>query len=302
MTSPAQSEPDAAALPQLLKLAGSIVAPTTLLTALLFYFGRLHTYWFFRHFGLNFTVLDLSTQDYIIRSVDGLFVPMIVIALVGLVALTGLRALHVTLLRRGNVSLTRRVVLVVAAIGFILLTISIIALFRPDAFEATLGLPGLLLAAGVLLLAYAGRLLRRAAKASEPIARPPWLPVAEWGGVFLLVSIGLFWAVANYSASVGTSRALQTEALLAGEPSVVLFSAKSLSLAAPGVTEVACANPDAAYRFRYDGLKLVLRSGDQYVFLPAAWTPADGAAIIIPRVSSIRLEFSSPTTPLDPAC
>jgi len=302
MTNPATEEPEAAALPQLLKLAGSIVAPTTLLTALLFYFGRLHSYWFFRHFGLNFTVLDLSTQDYIIRSVDGLFVPMIVIAIVGLIALTGFWAVHVALIRRGSPTLTRRVVLAVAVVGLVLLVVSIVALFRPDAFAATLGLPGLLLAAGVLLLAYAGRLLRTAARTPGPVARPVWIPVAEWGGVFLLVSIGLFWAVAYYSASVGTARALEVEARLANEPGVVLFSAQSLSLTAPGVTEVVCANPAAAYRFRYDGLKLVLRSGDQYVFLPTAWTAAGGAAVVIPRTPSVRLEFTPSTAAIEPAC
>jgi hypothetical protein len=90
--------------------------------------------------------------------------------------------------------------------------------------------------------------------------------------------------------------------LLAYEPTVVLFSAQSLSLTAPGVTEVACANHDAAYRFRYDGLKLVLRSGDQYVFLPAAWTPAGGAAIVIPRSPSVRLEFTSSAAAIAQAC
>ena len=301
MTTPDSAAREAAALPQLFKLAGSIVAPTTLLTALLFYFGRLHSYWYFRHFGLNFTVLDMSTQDYIIRSVDGLFVPMIVVLLVGLGALTGLWALHVTLVRRDNRSLTRWVVLGVASAGFVLLAISIVALFRPTAFAATLGLPGLFLASGVLLLSYAGRLLRTTATPA-PIARPAWLPVAEWGAAFLLVSIGLFWAVANYSASVGTGRALQTEAMLTYEPTVVLFSAQSLSLKGPGVTEVACANPDAAYHFRYEGLKLVLRSGDQYVFLPAAWSPADGTAIVIPRSASVRLEFSQSPGAIDPTC
>ena len=46
-----------------------------LLTALLFQFGRLHSAGYFRHFGVNFTVLDLSTTDFLIVGADGLFVP-----------------------------------------------------------------------------------------------------------------------------------------------------------------------------------------------------------------------------------
>ena len=36
---------------------GSVIAQTTVLTALLFYFGMLHADWFFRYFGVNYTVL-----------------------------------------------------------------------------------------------------------------------------------------------------------------------------------------------------------------------------------------------------
>jgi hypothetical protein len=294
VTEPAERD----GVPQLLRLAGSIVAPTTLLTALLFYFGRLHAYWYFRHFGLNFTVLDLSTQDYLIRSVDGLFVPMIIVLLVSLVMVTGLWTLHAQLLRRAERRLTLRVVLAVGATGLAALIVSLVALARPTLFPATSGLPGLFLAGGVLLLAYAGGLVRTVV----PIARPVWLALAERGGVFLLVSIGLFWSVANYSASVGTGRALQTEALLAYEPGVVVFSERSLSLGGPGVTETVCADPDAAYRFRYDGLKLVLRSGDQYVFLPTGWTPTDGAAMVLPRGQSIRLQFTPYEPGGEPSC
>jgi hypothetical protein len=251
---------------QLFRVAGSIVAPTSLLTALLFYFGRLHAYWYFRHFGVNFTVLDLSTQDYLIRSVDGLFVPMIVILLVGLVALTGLWAAHAEVARRASRRLTLRVAGTVAAAGALLLGTSLVALADPAVLAAAAALPGLFLTAGMLLLAYAGELWRAAPTARTRIARPAWLALAERAGVFLLVSIGLFWSVANYSASVGTGRARQTEALLAYEPTVVLFSEQSLSVAGPGVTETAC------------------------------------AAIVLPRAPSIRLQFTPSGPTGDPAC
>jgi hypothetical protein len=64
-----------------------------------------------------------------------------------------------------------------------------------------------------------------------------------------------------------------------------------LSLHAPGVRETRCHDPNAAYRFRYDGLKLVLQSGDQYLFLPEGWSPSNGVAILMPRSPSLRLEF-----------
>jgi hypothetical protein len=125
--------------------------------------------------------------------------------------------------------------------------------------------------------------------------------VVEWAGIFLLVGLSLFWAANDYSTAVGTSRARQFVAELPSYPSTVVYSERSLNLQAPGVREVRCKDPEAAYRFRYDGLKLVLQSGNQYLFLPTAWTPADGVAILMPRSDSLRLEFIPATTAHGPA-
>jgi hypothetical protein len=38
----------------------------------------------------------------------------------------------------------------------------------------------------------------------------------------------------------------------------------------------------------------VLRSGNQYLFLPEDWTRENGTALVIPRTDTLRLEFSGP--------
>src|SRR3712207_2777614 len=65
--------PESAAehLPRALRAIGSVVAPASLITALLFYFGVQHAHWYFHYFGINHTVMGLTTQDYLIRSADG---------------------------------------------------------------------------------------------------------------------------------------------------------------------------------------------------------------------------------------
>ena len=78
---------DAAPVSRALRTVASVAAPTSLLTALLFYFGWSHAFYFFDYFGVNSTVLGLSTQDYLMRSVDGLFVPVTAAASLGLVLL-----------------------------------------------------------------------------------------------------------------------------------------------------------------------------------------------------------------------
>ncbi len=286
----------AAAAPKILKVAGAIVAPTTMLTALLFYFGQMYANGSFEYFGVNFTVLDLTVQDYLIRSADGLIIPLIVVAGATLLALWVHQLLLRALPARTH-RVTLRVVMPCAAItGLVLVTLAIVdVISRDPVFPTHPETRGLNFSLGVLLLFYAARLLRRfiADKRPERVPRRPpvAVSVAEWGAVFILVSVGLFWAVGSYASLVGTGRAKQIEALLPSFPDVAAFSEKRLSLQAPGVREVIC-QEGTAYRFRYDGLKLVQQSGNQYLFLPGGWTHVNGSAILIPRSETLRLEFS----------
>ena len=52
----------AAALPQVLKIVGSVIAPTTLLTALLFLFGWMYAIAFFQYLGVQITVLNCRSK------------------------------------------------------------------------------------------------------------------------------------------------------------------------------------------------------------------------------------------------
>jgi hypothetical protein len=304
---PARTGLPVAALPQLTRILGTIVAPTTLLTSLLFYFGWSHAFYFFDYFGVNSTLLGLTNRDYVQRSLDGLFVPMIVVACAGLVVLWGHAALHARIAAGARPPVLRTLVPAIGVLGLVLATLGVWSVFTPTPLRAHLVAAPLSLAFGVLLLIYAIH-LHRSLAAGERRARgagTPWAPVAEWAAVFVLVGLSLFWAANDYSAAVGRSRARHFVATLATTPGAVVYSAKSLSLTAPGVRETRCQDPDAAYRFRYDGLKLVLQSGDQYLFLPAGWSPRNGVAILMPRSDSLRLELipaAAAGTVRRPAC
>lgn len=49
------------------KSVGQFVAPTTMVTAVLFYFGWAHVYWFFDYFGVDSTTLHPSIQCRCVR-------------------------------------------------------------------------------------------------------------------------------------------------------------------------------------------------------------------------------------------
>jgi hypothetical protein len=306
------SEPEPAdldagdALPRLLKGVGAVVAPTTVITGLLLYFGQLHAYAFFWHFGVNFTVLDLTPTDYLVRSADGLFVPIALVAGALLVAVWAQRLVVHRLAAATSFRILHVVAPLAAAVGVLLVGLAVVLIvagadFRRR-FEPETG--GIALAVGVLLLVYAVRLARREWNCRQPrdAHRLPGTGLAEWAAAFVLVTVGLFWAVNGYATQVGYGRALQLRDELPAWPVAVLFSERSLSLAAEGVTEVRCEDVDAAYRFRYDGLKLVQQAGGHYLLLPEQWTPAEGSAVLIPRSDSVRLEFALPGVPRAPVC
>jgi hypothetical protein len=274
-----------------------VVAPTTLLTALLFYFGRLHATGYFRYFGVNFTALDLTVQDYLIRSADGSFIPLTIAAGAALIAFWLHRLLTELVNQPARHRLMTRLTPLVTLAGIVLVAIALTALFDRTRFIAYPELGGLCLAGGVLLLTCAVRLMAFLLNPVRGASSPPGLALAEWAAAFLLVSVGLFWAVGSYAIGVGTGRAEQTEAALASSPNAVVFSAMSLNLRIPGVREIDCGEADSAYRFRYDGLKLVLQSGNQYFFLPGGWTRTGGTAVILPRTESLRLEFNRAPAP-----
>jgi hypothetical protein len=286
------------ALPRLVKIAAEVIAPVTLLTALLFQFGRLHSAGYFRHFGVNFTVLDLTFNDYIVSGADGLFVPAAGACALALVLLW-LHRLVVSRLAAGSRQRALRAVAPAAGVvGAVLVSLALLDLLSDvRLFWGDSEAGGLSLAIGVLLLVYALRLVRLSRSAPR---RSEGAQLAEWGAAFLLVSVGLYWAVGNYAFGVGTGRAMQLQQALPTQPAAVLYSQLSQSLAVAGVTEVRCADLEAAYRFRYEGFRLVRQAGNQYLLVASTWTRDTGTAVLIPRGTGVRLEFRTAVTDSGP--
>jgi hypothetical protein len=224
--SPAEPDTDLriSGLRQLGRILGSIVAPTTLITSLLYYFGWSFAFSFFDNFGVSYTVVDLGTAEYLQRAVVALYLPAAVLASAALLVLWGHAALRARLAAGSDPRLIRVLILVTA---------SALHLQRTRAAQK-LGRPG----------------------------RTGLAAVAEWAIVFALVGLGLFWAAGDYSVAVANTQAYKFVQELPSSPRIVLYSEKSLSLNAPSVQETRCQAAEAAYHYRYDGLKLMVRSGE----------------------------------------
>jgi hypothetical protein len=280
-------------LPRALKAVGSIVGPASLITALMFYFGVQHANFYFNYFGVNYTVMGLTTQDFLLRSADGLFLPMLIVATAVLLVLWAYRLGSVTMSEE-QVRVVRSTVAVVALVcGLGCAVLVVVATVDPDRFQRFYGLPGVLMAGAALLLALASHLQRRLARGQSG-SSPTWLGVTEWGALFIVVGVGLFWSVTDYSAVVGTTRGARTAEQLSTSPDAILYSQDRLSLPGLSARELICPQPEgteSAYLYRYENLKLVFASATQYLFLPAGWPDEGGIALVVPRSDSLRLEF-----------
>ena len=85
-----------------LSLGGSIVAPATLLSALLFYFGYVSSRAQYDYFGVDVDTIGLSTQDYVMRSPQPLLTPLLALLLLAV----GVAALNELIRRRVGAAIT----------------------------------------------------------------------------------------------------------------------------------------------------------------------------------------------------
>jgi hypothetical protein len=290
---------------QSLRVIGEVLAPTTVLAVALLLYGRSYSVGFYRYFRVNLTTLSFTDTEYRIRASD---IPVVPITVTGLVVLAGVLAHRGVVDRMPAAARGRILRIAVPLVGVLsagFLGIAFTAVVWPYALPVTAPeAGGLSLAAGVLLLVYAVHLSLLSWAAGAPAQRlgRAGIGVAEWGLTFVLVAAGLLWGVGNYAFDTGRERAAATAASLPVTPDAVLYSERSLTFAVDGVTEVRCQDPEAAYRFRYDGLKLLVQAGDRYLLLPATWTPERGTAVLIPRTDDIRLEFAPPDVQRPSTC
>jgi uncharacterized membrane protein YidH (DUF202 family) len=271
---------------------GSVVAPTTLIGALLYYFGWARTNALYASFGVDASALGFSIQDYVLRSTDATYVPLGALGILILLALWA----HVTI-RSWTMGRRRRwggevIAPAAIAIGLVAFLRGILGVVHPlwDDFLVT----PLCLAAGVALLGYGAHLRRRlrTPKAGEyRPTDPSWFAPAHITLVVLLVVLSLFWATEVYAQAFGRGRAQQIAAAVTSRPAVTVYSSSRLHIDSPVVEEHDLGRSYAPHRFRYTGLRLLIRSGGKYFLLPSDWSPPNSVTVVLPDTDAVRLEF-----------
>ncbi|WP_410655015.1 hypothetical protein [Amycolatopsis sp. lyj-112] len=288
---PKAAEPDPGP-PRALKLIGTVLANTTLLTALLYFFGLIDTQTFFAYFRVHYTLLGQTPDEIFARGIDGVLLPLAGAAgaVLGFLILVGFLRLRLT--GHAWARLLRVCTPIAAGLGVVLIVATVLVALNPEPFRDRPGLPGLGFALGVLMVLFAWR----------QWASVPRSSLLELFLGYVLVTIGLFWAVSDYSSAVGVRRGFEVAAQIPARPAATIYSAESLNLTTNGVLQVKCADPAAAYKYRYTGLKLLLQSGGQYVFVPSNWRAGSGVAFVVPKTDKLRLEFGPARSAPPAAC
>ena len=293
---PASSVRSEATVLRTVQSLGAVVGPTALITALLFYFGWAKAQAFSQYFGLDVSLFGLSTQDYLLQSIRSVFIPLGVLLIGGLILLWahGIVVRHVELAPQRR--LWRPMAAALAFTGAASFVLGLVKNTDRYPSDVELVLTPLSLMLGVALLSYAVLVERRRRQPQRvPVSTGPMAPPALTVIlVAMLITVGLVWVVANYAEIKGREEGEFVHDQLEFQPGVVVYSAKRLHIAAPGVEEELL-DPESAYAFRYEGLKLLFHSNARYFLLPASWSLSNGLTVVLIENDSLRLEFVRPS-------
>ncbi|MEO3782649.1 hypothetical protein ABGB12_04930 [Actinocorallia sp. B10E7] len=290
-----QKEPASKPLTARLAPIIGIVAPTTLVTALLLYFGYLSTQARFKYFGADLDLINLTTTDLLFYGSEAVFVAVVVLALAVLFGA------GVYLVGKWFVSEPRRdaavgwTSLALLYLGLLLLVGALVGMVTGVTLTRRPIETPLALMLSALMLRYSLWLWQaRDADREKPLWMPPPEAVDLIRGVLLVLLIaGLFWTCALASSLYGRSRAVGMVEELRSYPGVLLYTQDAIHSTPLGVSYTDLGKKQS-YRHRYHGLRLLAESDGRLFLVPVRWSPTTSRVLVIQNSSDIRLQLIPP--------
>ncbi|MEV3856749.1 hypothetical protein AB0J38_20760 [Streptomyces sp. NPDC050095] len=257
------------------ELLNSVAGAGSFIAGLMLYAGYIYTNAYFGHFRLDTFAVGFDPFELVMRSLrlatlpvlEVLTLTLLVPAVPRLLTVFRVPARHVErVVGAGRATARAHLVPVAAGAGLLLAWRWI----QPYGWTAPL------LVAGGLLLG------------QVPAAGPR----TAWERAVSLLVAGLFliWVVALVAGQLGRQDARADAALIVRRPSVVILSTDRLSIAPPGPRGVDLGK-GAHYRYRYEGLRLLVERGHRYYLLPVHWDRSTDPVYVIEDDSSVRIEI-----------
>lgn len=283
--------PTAKRFQELLGSVSSVVAPITLISAVLFYFGYVYTTTEYAYFGLDVDTVGLSTQEFIMRSPGPLLLPLLAAGLgTAAVALThGVIRRHINAAHERPWRLQRfhRLALGCGLVGRAALVVGAVMVLAYAQLHPLLRLYDLVtpsvLALGAALTAYGIRL-------NALLGRRPRRAVTI--PLYVVLTTTLLWTTATLAQYIGQGQAITLAAQLDTlRPAVILDTKERLYLPTTSVDErVLPPSSDQTFHYRYRNLRLLIQGKDRLFLVPSPWTRGD-PTLAIPLDGEVRVEF-----------
>lgn len=266
------------------RVVAEVAASAGLLLSLMVYFGWVRTTVVYDIFGIGTGSLALTVQDYALRSVSSTVRPLAVVLLALLLA----RPLHRAVLAavRSRRRAGRAVAPVFVAVGAAIAVLGLVGFSGLVVLSVAWPMVPICLGLGPLLIAY-GVALRSPGGGRDASA----FAVVQRVALAALVVLTLFWSAAVFARIEGVEEAERIASRPTALPGAVVFSPHRLHVNIRGITETALpAEAQPRYRYRYDGLRLLIRTDGRFFLIPTRWRPG-AHAIILADDPSYRLEF-----------
>ncbi|GGN86585.1 hypothetical protein [Nocardia rhizosphaerihabitans] len=293
MSTPSSPTPTVA-VDKWIGVVAGVVAPTTVITGLCYYFGFVSARAYFAYFGVDTESFQYSTTDYVLRSVSVLY-PALVIALVVSCAMFTLRAYERRSLRKvGRSPLALRGGWAAMVAGAILTALAVLGVIAPrfSVLLSTTLIP-VALAVGALLIVAGSEALAALRSGDTPRSATP-AQRSVWMFAGAAIVLAAFWLTNIFATEYGRQQAQNAAADLWDKETVVtldttepLFAPSNLVLETPLGTQ-----PGQRFAYRYECLRTLVVRPDRWVLVPARWTVENGYSLIIPIDDSSRISLT----------
>jgi hypothetical protein len=296
-----ENDHDSVPSPTAQRIAGLVVANTSLLIAVLVYMGWAYDNALFGYFHLSPFDLDVGIVEYMLRSLS-LFSPGLVFAAVVIVAVTAVHSWeldHTTFARSvagkvtarmSAVPILRRLVPTEGAVhprpgpfllvgtGAVITAVALILAWAAGYIPISTYLILILLGGGPLLLTWPTRAKRH--------GRFPY------SLAIVITAVCALWAASLYAQSAGTRDAQVFVRELPSRTAVVVYSVQRLALSGPGVT-VQPLPPGFLYHYEYQGFRLLINRSGTYYLVPIGWSFQLDITYVFNESDELRIELLS---------
>jgi hypothetical protein len=288
---------------------GALGAILTLVTAVMFYFGWRRSEEQARAMSIDVSLFGFSTQDYVLRSIGSLYLPLLGLLGLGVAGLWLHRRTEALLdsgtalgdSRRDTAAVWSRRV---AAGAVVLAVLSVVAallgatgsraaavLLRPLTEQQWVVPLVFVVAVGVSV--WAGWLHRRLRPPPEGSHPPLWQTSSAVLLVGGMLCLGLFWLMEEYAQVVGARNALALADGVDRLPATTVLSPTPLGIDAPGVQdELVDPETGADGGYRTTGLRLLGRSGGKVLLVHDGWDPRTGTVVVLADSDAYGWQFS----------